>query len=133
MGLILAINPGGSHSSTLSRLARALKGHELVGADSYAIAVKAIAQRKPDLVLLPSMSAKGEAELLARLRALPGGVPAFRLPPVTKVDFQALADDVRMLLEGPPGPSPHVIAAANAIIKWIHARRASWASWRSHT
>ena len=129
MAFILAVNPGGSHSSTLARLARDLKGHELVGADSYAVAVKAIAKRTPDLVLLPNTSTKGEAELLARLRSLPGGgVPAFRLPAVTKLDFPALAADVRAVVEGPPGPSPHVIAAANAVIKWIRSRRASWAA-----
>jgi hypothetical protein len=130
MALILAVNPGGTHNSTLARLARTLKGHELIGADSYAVAVKALSNRKPDLVLLPSTSAKGEGELLTRLNAIPGGVPAFRLPPVTQLNFEALAEDIRTLLEGPPGPSPQLIAAANAAVKWIRARRASWAARR---
>lgn len=127
MGLILAVNPGGSHTSTLARLARTLKGHELVGADSYAVAVKAIGQRQPDLVLLPNTSTNGENELLSRLRAVPGGVPAFRLPPVTQLDFEALAEDVRSILEGPPPPSPHLIAGAKAVIRWVRQRRAAWA------
>ena len=137
MALILAINPGNSHSPTLARLARELKGFELIGAESCAIAITAINERVPDIVLLPHRSARGEAELLARLRAVPGGVPTLQLPPVASADPAALAKNIRTLLTAKanapaPAPkrivaSPHLIAASKAAIAWIHARRAQWA------
>ncbi len=137
MALILAINPGNSHSPTLARLARELKGFELIGAESCAIAITAINERVPDIVLLPHRSARGEAELLARLRAVPGGVPTVQLPPVASADPAALAKNIRTLLTAKanapaPAPkrivaSPHLIAASKAAIAWIHARRAQWA------
>jgi hypothetical protein len=54
VALILAVNPGNSHSPTLSRLARELKGSELIGAESCAVAITAIKGRVPDIVLLPA-------------------------------------------------------------------------------
>ena len=54
MALILALNPGNRHSPTLSRLARELHGCELIGAESCAVAIKAIRERVPDVVLLPA-------------------------------------------------------------------------------
>jgi len=130
MPLILAVNPGGSQSSTLARLARELKAYELVGADSYAIAVKAIDQQVPDLVLLPGADGKGSMELLNRLRAVPGGVPILKLPPPGAIDFAALAAQVTALLPQAKAPAlspPHLLAAAKVAIDWIRARRAAWA------
>ncbi len=143
MALILAINPGNSHSPTLARLARELPGHELVGADSCAVALNAIRSRVPDLVLLPDKSARGEAELLAQLRVIRGGgVPTRKLPPVATADPATLAKEIRAIVTREPrpappppapppppvpaGPSPHVVAAAQAAVTWIHARRAQW-------
>ena len=54
MAFILAINPAGSHTATLTNVARDLKNHEVVGADSHVIALNAVRQRPPDLILLPS-------------------------------------------------------------------------------
>src|SRR5688572_10403862 len=132
MPLILAVNPGGSQSSTLARLARELKTCELIGADSYAIAMKAIDQRVPDLVLLPGADGKGVLELLTRLRAVPGGVPTLKLPPPGAIDFGALAAEVNALLPQtsvpqPAAAPPHLVAAAKVAIDWIRARRAAWA------
>ena len=132
--LILAINPGNSHSPTLARVARELQGCELVGAESCAVAIRAIDERVPDLVLLPASPARGEEDLLARLLMVPGGVPTLKLPPPALADPLALAADIRGQLTGavaparPPAPSPHLIAAATVAIKWIHARRAQWAA-----
>src|ERR1700736_4739745 len=39
LALILAVNPGGSQNAALERLARELRGHELVGGDSLALAL----------------------------------------------------------------------------------------------
>ena len=136
MPLILAINPAGSQSPTLSRLARELKGFELIGAESYAVAVRALDQHTPDLVLLPGTDERGEGELVARLRAVPGVIPTLRLPPVASVDFHALVADIKALLAAPvdapalvqSGPSPHLLAAANAAVNWIRSRRRVWAS-----
>ncbi len=143
MALILAINPGNSHSPTLARLARELQGCELIGADSCAVAIIAINKRVPDLVLLPERPAKGEPDLLARLRAIPGGVLTLKLPPVSSADPVAIAKDIRTMLAGETaaqapapvrapapkvsGPSPHLVAAAKAMIDWIHTRQAQWA------
>jgi hypothetical protein len=135
MALILAVNPGSTQSATLARVARQLHGHELIGADSCAIAMKALDQRMPAIVLLPSAASKGESELLQRLQ--PSGVPTLRLPPPTSVDPRALADEIRELLgdrAGAAAPnehranktSAHLIAAATAAIDWIRARRATW-------
>jgi hypothetical protein len=141
MALILAVNPGSTQSATLARVARQLQGHELIGADSCAVAMKAIEQRMPALVLLPPTATKGEAELLQRLRMAPrGGVPSLRLPSPTAVDPRALADEIRELLgeasaspaahsvapQRAPTTSIHLIMAATAAIDWIRARRASW-------
>jgi hypothetical protein len=138
VALILAINPGNSHSPTLARLARELKGDELIGADSCTVALTAIKSRVPDLVLLPDKSPRGEAELLVKLRTIPGGVPTLKLPPVASADPPALAKEIRAMLtrepKAPPpppkpaGPSPHVVAAARAAIEWMHARRGQWAA-----
>ncbi len=138
MALILAINPGNSHSPTLARLARELHGHELIGADSCAVAITAIRNRIPDLVLLPDKSPRGETELLAQLRTVRGGIPTRKLPPVSSADPVALAKEIRAVLTrepkaapvpvAPAVPSPHVTAAAKAAIAWIHARRAQWAA-----
>jgi hypothetical protein len=144
VALILAINPGNSHSPTLARLARELQGCELIGADSCAVAIAAINKRVPDLVLLPDKPARGEADLLARLRAVPGGVLTVKLPPVSSADPPALAKEIRTILAGEaatpaaPAPSaapapkvaalsPHLVAAANAMIEWVHLRQAQWA------
>jgi len=143
VALILAINPGNSHSPTLARLARELQGCELIGADSCAVAITAINKRVPDLVLLPERPAKGEADLLARLRAIPGGVLTLKLPPVSSADPVAIAKDIRTMLAGETaapapapvrapapkvsGPSPHLVAGAKAMIDWIHTRQAQWA------
>ena len=151
MALILAINPGNSHSPTLARLARELQGCELIGADSCAVAITAINKRVPDLVLLPERPARGEADLLARLRAIPGGVLTLKLPPVSSADPVAIAKDIRTMLAGETaaqapapvrapapapvrapapkvsGPSPHLVAAAKAMIDWMHTRQAQWA------
>ena len=127
MALILAVNPGSTQSATLARVARQLHGHELIGADSCAIALKALDQRMPALVLLPSTASKGEAELLQRLA--PARVPSLRLPSPISVDPRALADEIRELLgERPasqeaapiqqrqPTTSIHLIMAATAAL-----------------
>ena len=100
MALILAINPGNSHTPTLSRLARELKGCEVIGADSCPTAIKAIRERVPDLILLPAKPPKGEADLLAHLKKIPGGVLTLRLPPVDKADPAALVRQIREMLTG---------------------------------
>jgi hypothetical protein len=139
MALILAVNPGSTQSATLARVARQLHGHELIGADSCAVAIKAIEQRMPALVLLPATATKGEAELLQRLA--PARVPSLRLPSPTSVDPRALADEIRELLgertaapaaarpvaeQRPPTTSIHLIMAATAAIDWVRTRRATW-------
>jgi hypothetical protein len=139
MALILAVNPGSTQSATLARVARQLHGHELIGADSCAVAIKAIEQRMPALVLLPATATKGEAELLQRLA--PSRVPSLRLPSPTSVDPRALADEIRELLgeraaapavarpvaeQRAPTTSIHLIMAATAAIDWIRTRRATW-------
>ena len=115
VALILAINPGNSHSPTLARLARELRGCELIGAESCKVAITAINQRVPDVVLLPDRSPRGEADLLARLRAVPGGVPTLQLPPVATADPAVLAKEIRKLLAGqavaPASPAKPVAAA----------------------
>ena len=97
MALILAVNPGSTQSATLARVARQLHGHELIGADSCAIAMKALDQRMPALVLLPSTASKGEAELLRRLA--PSRVPSLRLPSPISVDPRALETLQAVVLE----------------------------------
>ena len=138
MALILAVNPGGTQSGTLARLARELPGHELIGADSCAVAIAALDDHKPALVLLPAAAPTGEAELLIRLRtAAKGGIPTLKLPQPTSVDPRALADQIRQLLQEPASappmeapaattPSTHLIAAATAAIEWVRARRETW-------
>src|SRR5436309_268620 len=138
MALILAVNPGGTQSGTLARLARELPGHELIGADSCAVAIAALDEHKPAVVLLPAAAAAGEADLVTRLRtAAKGGIPTLKLPPPTSVDPRALADQIQALLQETPspvsvepsaGPTPsaHLIAAATAAIEWVRARRETW-------
>jgi hypothetical protein len=153
VALILAVNPGNSHTPTLSRLARELKGCELIGADSCPTAIKAIKGRVPDLVLLPAKPPKGENDLLAQLDRIPGGVLTLRLPPVDRTDPADLVREIReMLTGGPPFPaaagstsfgaaaptapspaaplsaSPQLIAGATAAINWIRTRRDQWAA-----
>ena len=97
VALILALNPGNSHSPTLARLARELHSCELIGAESCVVAIKAIKQRTPDVVLLPAKAARGEADLIAHLKSVPGGVPTLTLPPVESadpVDLPARAEGV---------------------------------------
>lgn len=135
MALILAVNPGNSHTPTLSRLARELKGCELIGADSCAVAITAVKKRMPDIVLLPAKPPKGEADLLAHLKSV-GGVLTLKLPPVESADPVDLARQIREMLTGvlatpsepaAPSTSPHLLAAATAAINWIRTRRAQWA------
>ena len=155
MALILALNPGNSHTPTLARLARELKGVELIGADSCPTAIKAIKERVPDLVLLPARQAPGEADLIAQLKKVPGGVLTVKLPPVDQADPVDLAQQIREILTGSGaftglsepgfgaasakaatveqaevGASPQLIAAATAAIGWIRARRAQWSEPR---
>jgi hypothetical protein len=147
LALILAVNPGNSHTPTLSRLARELPGCELIGAESCAVAIKAIKERVPDVLLLPAKQARGEADLLAILKTIPGGVLTLKLPPVESADPTDLARQIRELLTGTPAPassgvtgfgdaapideepavSPHLLAAASAAVNWIRTRRAQWA------
>lgn len=141
MALILALNPGNSHSPTLSRLARELQGCELIGAESCIVAINAIKERVPDVVLLPAKSARGEADLIAHLKSVPGGVLTLKLPPVESADPVDLARQIREMLTGVPaaaGPtepapartSPHLLAAATAAINWIRTRREGWIDQR---
>jgi hypothetical protein len=133
MALILAVNPGGGQSGTLARLARELQGHELIGADSCAVALTAVKRRVPDLILLPPQPALGQSELLTYLRGVPGGVRTLTLPPVTSVDPRAFATQVQQSLASPPGAaSAHLLAAATALLNWVRERRASWAPSPSH-
>jgi len=141
VALILALNPTNSHSPTLSRHARELKGCELIGADSCPTAIKAIKERVPDVVLLPAKQARGQADFLRQLEKIPGGVLTLQLPPVESADPLALAKQIREMLTGisespsaylapavPPGASPYLLAAATASINWVTARRAQWAA-----
>ena len=100
MALILALNPGNSHSPTLSRLARELQGCELIGAESCVVAINAIKKRVPDVVLLPARQARGEADLIAHLKSIPGGVLTLKLPPVESADPVDLARQIREMLTG---------------------------------
>jgi hypothetical protein len=153
LALILAVNPGNSHSPTLSRLARELQGCELIGAESCVVAINAIKERVPDVVLLPANRPRGEADLLAHMKTIPGGVLTLKLPPVESADpidlarqiremltgvpaapssapnFAAHRDDARAVAEPKPaevGTSPHLLAAAAAVIGWIRTRREQW-------
>lgn len=134
MALILAVNPGGTQNAALGRLARELRGHELIGADSYAVAISAIQRRMPDLVLLPPKAETGQLELLTRLRDLPVGVRILRMPVVLSTDPREFADQIRDSLSRQPGEelivpgmaSAQLLAAAAAMVAWIRARRATW-------
>jgi hypothetical protein len=147
VALILAVNPGNRYNPTLSRLARELKGCEIVGAESCSVAISAIKKRLPDVLLLPVPPARGEADLMAHVKSIPGGVLTLKLPPVESADPVHIAKQVRGLLTGVPafsavapakvatpvpieapvpGPSPHLLAAAAAAVAWAHERRAQW-------
>ena len=152
MALILALNPGNSHSPTLSRLARELHGCELIGAESCVVAISAVKERMPDVVLLPAKPARGEADLMAYLKSVPGGVLTLKLPPVDSADPVDLARQIREMLAGPAsahqgstsfvaaspstaapaGTSPHLLAAATAAINWIRIRRTKWVDETPH-
>jgi hypothetical protein len=148
VALILALNPGNSHSPTLSRLARELQGCELIGAESSPVAIRSIKERRPDVILLPAKEARGQADLLAHLKTIPGGVLTLKLPPVDRADPTELARQIRELLTGTPahfstkepaaptfaepepvhvGAPPELLAAATAAINWIRTRQAQWA------
>jgi hypothetical protein len=151
LALILALNPGNSHTPTLARLARELQGCELIGADSCVSAINAMKKRVPDVVLLPAQQARGEADLMRHLKSIPGGVLTLKLPPVESADPVDLARQIREMLTGVPvaaeselagfgggessidafaGTSPHLLAAAAAAINWIRTRRAQWTDVR---
>jgi hypothetical protein len=106
VALILAVNPGNQHSPTLARLARELPGCELIGAESCAVAIKAIKKRVPDVLLLPAAAARGEADLLTHLKSVPGGVLTLKLPSVESADPVDLARQIREMLTGIPAPAP---------------------------
>ena len=114
MALILAVNPGNRHSPTLARLARELRGCELMGAESCPVAIKAIKKRVPDVLLLPAVPANGEADLMAHLKSIPGGVLTLKIPPVESADPVDLARQIRELLTGVPAltpPAPSTVEA----------------------
>jgi len=100
VALILALNPGNQHSPTLARLARELPGCELIGAETSPVAINAIKKRVPDVVLLPANQARGQADLLAHLKTIPGGVLTLKLPPVESADPTDLARQIREMLTG---------------------------------
>ena len=110
MALVLALNPGNRHSPTLSRLARELRGCELMGAESCPVAIKAIKKRVPDVLLLPATPTPGEAELMTHLKTIPGGVLTLKLPPVESADPVDLARQIRELLTGVPASAPPAAA-----------------------
>ena len=114
MALILAVNPGSAHNPTLSRIARELQGCEIVGAESCAVAIKAIKKRVPDVLLVPASRPRGEADLRAYLRRIPGGIPTLALPPVETADPLDLARQIRELLAGPSAPPPSTPAPARS-------------------
>ncbi len=125
MALILALNPGNSHSPTLSRLARELHGCELIGAESCVVAIKAIKERVPDVVLLPAKSARGEADLLAHLKTVQGGVPTLRLPPVEAANPLDLARQIREMLTGTPVRPRASARTATRRLLWARRRTCS--------
>jgi hypothetical protein len=106
------------------------------------VALAALDDHKPVLVLLPASSPAGEPQLLERLRTLVrGGVPTLRLPPPTSVNPKALAEQIRQAVVGeaplPPVEEPppikeetseHLVTAAKVAISWIRARRATWST-----
>ena len=139
MALILAVNPGGSQNAALARLARELPGHELIGADSCAVAIGAVDRRAPDLVLFPPLPGSDKADLIARLRAVPGGVRMLDLPSLPADKPRLLGDFAARVRESLAGPSLipldridkaranlHLIAAGAALAGWVRARRATW-------
>jgi PEGA domain len=99
------------------------------------------------VLLLPARQARGEADLIAHLRMIPGGVMTLKMPPVESADPADLARQIRELLTGTPAAapsdltsfegdaaideeptaSPHLLAAASAAINWIRTRRGQWA------
>jgi hypothetical protein len=143
VALILAVNPGNVHNPTLSRLARELRGCEIIGAESCAVAIRAIQKRVPDILLLPATRARDEADLREYLMTIRGGVPTLKLPPVESADPLDLAKQIRALLTGAPATVPasipasavaaapvrasaDLLAAAAVAVSWIRARRGQW-------
>lgn len=130
MATILAIDPGGRQTASLARLARELRGHELMAADSCSSAIAAIRRNAPDIVLIPSSPGPGYEMLMAELRAVPR-IKTLSLPSLASVDPAAYAQQILSELMGPRQAfvdqgRAQVIAAANAAVNWIRARRASW-------
>ena len=66
------------------------------------MAISAIKKRLPDVLLLPVPPARGEADLLAHLKSIPGGVLTLKLPPVESADPVDLAKQIREMLTGVP-------------------------------
>src|SRR5687768_17311290 len=87
---------------------------------------------------MPAKPARGEADLIAHLKSVRGGVPTLKLPPVESADPIDLARQIRSILTGmpaagaavaapvPDATSPHLLAAATAAVNWIRKRRAEW-------
>ena len=53
----------------------------------------------------PMKQARGEADLLAHLKTIPGGVLTLKLPPVESADPIDLARQIREMLTGAPSPT----------------------------
>ena len=68
MALILAVNPGGTQSGTLARVARELQEHELIGADSCAVALAALDDHKPQQAASRRTTWRSPLECQAALR-----------------------------------------------------------------
>ena len=60
----------------------------------------------PDVLLLPAAAARGEADLIAHLKSVPGGVLTLKLPSVESADPVDLARQIREMLTGIPAPAP---------------------------
>ena len=93
----------------------------------------------PDLLLMPARSPRGEADLMALLKNIPGGIRTLTLPPVEKADPVDLARQIREMLAathtrpsprtaGAKSTSPYLLAAAHAAIAWARVRQAEWAN-----
>jgi len=74
MAVVLALEPNPAQAAILRQLIARVRGAELVLVDTKDAALLAIEQRVPALILTSPLIAPGdEADLLARLRALPNG------------------------------------------------------------